>query len=175
MICQSGMLVREATLEDAAAIGRVQVASWRHFYAGILPDAVLAAQDAAVRAGRWASWIGEAGSARRVLVGELDGAVAGFAAFGPGRDPPGDAPGAGELYAVYLAPEAAGRGLGRAMMGAAEAGLAAYGAAFLWVLEDNARARRFYEAAGWEADGEVKVDPFGDETRRELRYRRRFG
>ncbi len=30
----------------------------------------------------------------------------------------------------------------------------------LWVLEDNARARRFYERRGWRRDGSDRVVPF---------------
>ena len=30
----------------------------------------------------------------------------------------------------------------------------------LWVLEDNARARRFYEQRGWRVDGGERVVPF---------------
>ena len=30
----------------------------------------------------------------------------------------------------------------------------------LWVLEDNARARRFYERRGWEENGETRVVEF---------------
>ena len=41
------------------------------------------------------------------------------------------------------------------MIIAAEAAMAelGFGSAMLWVLEDNARARAFYEAAGWRPDG----------------------
>ena len=45
-----------------------------------------------------------------------------------------------------------------ALLDAALAALAASGSseASLWVLEDNARARRFYEARGWRADGAAR-------------------
>ncbi|WP_430787700.1 hypothetical protein [Actinoplanes sp. G11-F43] len=45
-------------------------------------------------------------------------------------------------------------------------------AAILWVLESNARARRFYEAAGWVPDGAVKVDSSRGFPMREVRCRR---
>jgi GNAT superfamily N-acetyltransferase len=49
----------------------------------------------------------------------------------------------------------AGQGLGRQLMTATLANLAAagYREAALWVLQDNARARPFYSQAGWAADG----------------------
>ncbi|HEY4411425.1 MAG TPA: GNAT family N-acetyltransferase, partial [Gaiellaceae bacterium] len=42
--------------------------------------------------------------------------------------------------------------------------------AFLWVLEDNPRARRFYEREGWELDGERKEDDFLGVRVAEVRY-----
>jgi hypothetical protein len=39
------------------------------------------------------------------------------------------------------------------------------------VLEDNPRARRFYELAGWSVDGAVKQDEFLETLVREVRYR----
>jgi len=42
----------------------------------------------------------------------------------------------------------------------------------LWVLDTNARARRFYEAAGFRADGALKVDDGRGFPLSEVRYRR---
>ena len=74
----------------------------------------------------------------------------GFASLGPSRDEHG----VGELYAIYVDPDEWSRGAGRALIERAEERLAEeYAEATLWVLEDNPRARRFYEAAGWQPDG----------------------
>jgi hypothetical protein len=43
-----------------------------------------------------------------------------------------------------------------------------------WVLESNARARRFYERCDWYVDGGEKAEEFGDRTAREVRYRKAF-
>jgi RimJ/RimL family protein N-acetyltransferase len=43
--------------------------------------------------------------------------------------------------------------------------------AVLWVLEDNPRTRRFYELAGWRADGAVKDEEWLGKPVREVRYR----
>ncbi len=51
-------------------------------------------------------------------------------------------------------------------------GQAEYTHATLWVLEDNRRARRFYEAAGWHADGAAVEDTTGGASLNKLRYRR---
>jgi ribosomal protein S18 acetylase RimI-like enzyme len=77
--------------------------------------------------------------------------VVGFASCGESRDAVGE----GELYAIYALPEAWGSGIGPALMTAALAALRATGfaTASLWVLEDNPRARRFYEREGWTQRG----------------------
>ena len=46
-----------------------------------------------------------------------------------------------------------------------------HGEAILWVLEDNPRTRRFYESAGWRADGGVKDEEWLGTVVREVRYR----
>ncbi len=73
---------------------------------------------------------------------------------------------------IYLAQEAAGRGIGRALLAHAVNDLRArrFTRATLWVLGTNARARRFYEAAGWRADGATKVETRDGAALREVRY-----
>jgi RimJ/RimL family protein N-acetyltransferase len=75
---------------------------------------------------------------------------------------------------INLAPEAWGRGLGRTLLEAATTKLrdSGYREAVLWVLDGNARARRFYEAAGWSADGTAKREDMGGTLVTEVRYRR---
>jgi ribosomal protein S18 acetylase RimI-like enzyme len=65
------------------------------------------------------------------------------------------AEGTGELYALYVDPDEWGAGHGRALDEAARAHLrgALFTGAVLWVLEDNERARGFYERCGWVDDG----------------------
>jgi ribosomal protein S18 acetylase RimI-like enzyme len=78
-----------------------------------------------------------------------------------------------ELYAIYVAPQWWSAGAGRALMTAVleSARRARYGAINLWVLADNARARRFYERAGFAPTGESQLLPgLGGVT--EVRYQR---
>jgi hypothetical protein len=42
----------------------------------------------------------------------------------------------------------------------------------LWVLRDNARARRFYERAGYVCDGATQADDYDGVTAVEVRCRR---
>jgi ribosomal protein S18 acetylase RimI-like enzyme len=69
--------------------------------------------------------------------------------------PAGRAGEVGELYALYVTPVWWSAGAGRALMGSVLAALKAerYRRVVLWVLADNARARRFYDRAGFAPDG----------------------
>ncbi len=182
-------VLRNARPDDVGAIAVVHVRSWQATYAGHFPDDFLDALDPAQRAEGWRRYFEQGLRAdETVLVYETgspaggegnesegvagSGDIVGFAHVGPSRDE--DARGAGELYAIYLLPERWGQGLGRALMARSLVELAASGfaAATLWVLEGNRRARRFYEAGGWRADGSSKVDDHLGFPIREVRYRR---
>ena len=109
------------------------------------------------------------------LVAEVEGGMMGFANLGAARDEPEAE--TGELFAIYVLPEASGGGVGRALMAETLARLRAEGfaEAILWVLEDNPRTRRFYELAGWRLDGGVKDEEWLGTVVRELRYRIALG
>jgi ribosomal protein S18 acetylase RimI-like enzyme len=171
------MNVRRAQPEDAALITETHVLGWQGGYRGLLPQDYLDGMQAGGgRLERWARTLESPDWSRGgVLVAEReDGQLAGFAHFGATRDEDDDQARVGEVYSIYLAPIAWGQGLGRALMSAALEHLAAagYGEATLWVLDTNARARRFYAAAGFSVDGGGKTDDGYGFPIREVRYRR---
>ena len=160
-------VVRPARATDADQVAAVHVASWRWAYAGLLPAEELAGLSVAERTDRWLARLAGTGTGRTdrgaTFVADLDGRVVGFASVGPGRDDVGG-PSVGELYAIYLQREMAGTGTGRRLHDAGVGWLAEQGwtLALLWVLRDNLRARRFYEACGWQVDGATKTVPRPD-------------
>ena len=167
------MTVRAANVEDAAGIAAVHVESWRWSYKGLLPQKELDALDVEARTRSWRTQLAAVGSEpRRTLVATDEVGICVFAAVGPCRDH--DARGEGELYAIYLALRAAGRGIGHALLEEAHAALRTLGfrEVTLWVLRNNARAIAFYVREGYAPDGESKVedDRCGGEP--QLRYRR---
>lgn len=169
------MVIRPAVAADAAQIAVVHVLSWQGAYRGLMPEDYLDGLDPAQRTPTWARIIGEADRPRSgVLVAEDEAGLRGFAAFGPTRDEGESGDQTGEIGAIYLAPDAWGTGCGRRLMAESLAclGTAGYQQVTLWVLDTNARARRFYEAAGFRADGAVKQDDRGEFQLREVRYRR---
>lgn len=73
-------------------------------------------------------------------------------------------------------PDHWGSGVGRELISAGEKRLRELGHvdAILWVLEDNPRARRFYERAGWNDDGGRRSITFLGLEVPEVRYRKQM-
>lgn len=151
----SGFLLRPMTADDCDGVAGIRVRGWRHAYRGLVPQPYLDGLDIAADAERHRTRLRHGDGTVVNLVAEADGGeLAGWAAFGPYRD--GDAlTGDAELYALYLPPERIGRGVGRALLTEAVRRCADAGheRMYLWVLKGNTRARRFYERAGFGADG----------------------
>jgi len=175
-------MIRSASTVDAAQIAAVMRDSWFAAYDGIIAPAIIdqaTAPDGGARirqSFRTRPW-------QRMIAAVGDGIV-GYASFGPERDvldtpwphPPTPAGSDGqvaELYALYVHPAWWSTGTGRALMDhvLAKVGVAGYACITLWVLEANARARRFYQRAGFVPDGARHVlDDLGGVA--EIRYRR---
>ena len=164
------MQVRKATPDDAAAIARAHTRTWQSSYTHIFPSDALAQLSEEGRAARWSEILSSEPPAERTFVAERDGEVVGFVSIGAAR---AEAPDVGELRAIYVLPESSGAGVGRALMAEALAHLREkeFREAILWVIEDNPRTRRFYELAGWRADGGLMEDEWLGTTVREVRYR----
>lgn len=149
--------IRVAEVGDARAIAEAQVAGWHTAYRGLVPDARLDAFTVEVRVPAWARHVA-GGSRSRTTVCERAGRVVGFISVGASRD----ADGWGEVWALYALPETWGTGAGRALLDEGLAWLASRDLrrVMLWVLDGNARAIRFYRAAGFELTGarETKDD-----------------
>jgi ribosomal protein S18 acetylase RimI-like enzyme len=165
--------MRRARRADARAIAEVHVDTWRHAYRDLLPIEFLNALSAEARERYWASELAVTPGDRTPWLADSAGQVAGFASVGPSRDADAQV-GTGELYTLYVMPEMWDRGVGADLLRRAEHDLIDhdYAEATLWVLADNARARRFYERAGWRTDGAERIECIGEVRLREVRYRK---
>lgn len=165
----SEVVIRRATVGDAEVIARIQVHGHRWAYAGLLPQPVSDAEWIAQRTEVWRRLL--VPGPGRAFIAERDARAVGFVTVGPEATLPATT---GMLFALYLEPEVIGSGVGRALLAHAVDELRALGFrdAVLWVLEENTRARRFYELAGWQADGVRKDYERDGALRHELRYRR---
>jgi ribosomal protein S18 acetylase RimI-like enzyme len=100
------------------------------------------------------------------------GLLLGFTACGDSRDP-GAGPGTGEIMTLFVAAGRWRAGVGRALMAAALADLAARGhtEATVWSFAANQRANAFYEAHGFTRDGAERTEAAWAHLV-EVRYRR---
>jgi L-amino acid N-acyltransferase YncA len=100
-----------------------------------------------------------------------EGVVFGWVSIGPIRDTDLNQD-FGELYGIYVAPNHLRRSLGWQLCDRAEQELFNSGksSVSLWVLEQNANARRFYEKRGFSLDGATKIITLGGADLPEIRY-----
>ncbi len=139
-------VIRPARDEDASAIGRIHVETWRDTYAGILPDRVLVEMSSGMESSQWARVLGSGRD--HVVVAESDRAgVVGFGSCGKARA--GALGFEGEVYTLYVLPDHQGQGIGRLLLTELFKKLQAdgYRSALIWVLQENP-AGFFYEAMG---------------------------
>ncbi len=158
----TGMTVRVRSPDpgDAGRLAEINVMTWRHAYAGIVPAAYLDGLDLAAFQERWRTQLVEGRAGASFLVATVDEVACGYVVFGGYRrqedgDPDEDVAGWGEIYAIYTDPGFQGRGAGGALHDAAIGGLRVAGCtrAALWVLVGNEPSRRWYAARGWRPDG----------------------
>ena len=160
--------VRVATTGDADGIADVQERTWQAAYRHVFPARELD-RGGFIRPERWRGRVAKPPAGWTTFVAVDEGIVAGFAAVGPSRDERG----VGELYAIYVEPERWSTGLGRLLIEQCEEQLrGSFSEATLWVLEDNPRARAFYERAGWSPDGGRKSEERWGVRAPEVRYRK---
>jgi ribosomal protein S18 acetylase RimI-like enzyme len=152
---------------DLKAVGRVHWWSRAAAYAHILAPETPAGGSAEALGEWWTErWKWEQ-ETHRLTVADQDGEVVGFTYVGPS-----ETEGAVELYAIHVVPELVGTGVGRELMVNALRQLKEIGGerAVLWVLEDNERARRFYDRGGWLPDGATRVEAVSGQPVPQLRY-----
>ncbi len=163
--------LRRATGADALAVATVHVRARQAAYRGIVPDSHLDGLDVASRAAGYDFDASAPGAPQTWLA--VDGAVVvGFVTLGPSRD--ADLNGLGEVFSLHVDPDRWRLGAGSTLLAHAEAILrdAGFGEVHLWVLEGNARARRFYERAGWTPDGARKAVEIDGMPVAQVRYRK---
>jgi ribosomal protein S18 acetylase RimI-like enzyme len=188
------VVIRSASTADAPQIAAVMRDSWFAAYEGIIarqlidqattPDGGARVRQS-FRTRPWQRMIAAVARHPRPAAGTgAAPGIVGYASFGPERDVlrtpwphPRTAAGTegrvAELYALYVRPAWWSTGTGRALMDQvlARVSAAGYQCITLWVLEDNARARRFYEQAGFAPDDDAR-HLLGDFGVTEIRYRR---
>ena len=132
------MTLRSATLEDAGAVAEIWHLGWQDGHLGSVPQELVEARTEESFLARASERVGD------TTVATVDGAVAGFVMV------VGD-----EVEQVYVSSRHRGTGVAALLLAEAERQVQAdgHGKAWLAVVAGNARARAFYDRAGWIDEG----------------------
>ncbi len=159
--------LRQARPDDAQAIACIEVETWHTTYAGMLADRALLAMSPHRQAHMWSAALRLSPGDIWVAEDQQDGLL-GFGYCGPQRDR--SLPFDGEIYMLYVLPDAQGMGIGRALLQRLFARLAEcrLRSALIWVLRVNP-SRFFYERLGGKLACQRQI-PFGGEAVPALGY-----
>ena len=145
-------------------ISNIYEQSWKCVYKGIIPQEYL---DNIPKG----QWCGAFDNSDRYTLVMLEGnKIIGTSSYCRSRWD--DYKNWGEIISIYLLPEYMGKGYGEHLLEMAVKELKTIGfkTIFLWVLEDNQRARHFYEKCGFKNRGAYRDDVIGGKQLRELQY-----
>ncbi len=164
------MLYRLARSSDVAAIAALHADSWRRSYRGMLPDAFLDGDVFADRAAVWRERFNNTDEqpVTLTIVAELNGELAGFSHSIADEDPKWGT----LLDNLHVRHGTKRRGIGTRLVAETAAWLeerSPTSGFYLWVLENNAPAIRFYDSLGGELAGKG-VSPEGGGSAPSLRY-----
>ncbi len=145
-------------------ISNVYEQSWKYAYKDIIPENYLNS----IPSGTWADNINKNG-AKNIVILEKD-IIIGTLSFSKSRwEKDHDY---GEIISIYFLPQYIGKGHGKVLLDMAIKELKSLGFTqiLLWVLEENHRARNFYEKYGFIFYGEYKNDDIGGKVLKEMMY-----
>lgn len=150
--------------DDRIKISEIYEESWKYAYKGIIPQSYLDS----IPKGRWVSNIDNQNW--KTLICVDNGEIIGTSSFCKSRFK--QFYGWGEIISIYLLPAYIGKGYGRLLMESAllELKKQGYENVFLWVLEENIKARHFYTKIGFMLTDDFLDDNIGGKDLREVRY-----
>jgi GNAT superfamily N-acetyltransferase len=160
---------REGTPDDAGAIASLHAQSWRENYRGSFHDAFLDGDLPAERLRVWRERLDRPSGNQLVQLAVEGASLAGFVCAYGAHDPEW-----GSLVDnLHVARTHKRLGIGGALMKRAGSWLASRHpelGVYLWVLEVNASARRFYEGLGARNSGTATMETHGGAMVRSCRY-----
>ncbi len=164
--------VRAAGPDHVAGIARLQLATWRTAYSGILGEHVLAGLDEDDVSRTWGAAVNDPPSPRHRVLIALDGAAAvGFVAFGPATAEESAPASAALISTLLVEPRWGRRGHGSRLLAATVDLLRDDGFAIglTWLLEPDRVSNAFFGSAGWEPDGSARTLDIGGRFVTEIR------
>lgn len=158
------MEIIELTKALAGEASRIYAESWKAAYSGIVPQKYLYS----LTPESWTPFLENSPFQNFIL--QDNGVYVATSAIGSARE--GKYSGYGEIVAIYVLPEYFGKGYGKNLFIEMTEKLksAGFDKIYLWVLEENLKARRFYEKMGFRANGDRKVGKVGGKELTEVCY-----
>lgn len=153
-------MIRYANENDSLGIGKVYCRSWKEAYKGIIPQAFLDSLTSKE----------QKISVKNNIVYEDNSEIVGIVNFGMGRD--AEIENIGEIRSIYVLPEYWSCGIGKKLFKAASDRLKneGYTSFYLWVLDENKRAKAFYERMGMYITNETRNINISGKDLREIKY-----
>ena len=150
--------------DDRMEISHIYEESWKYAYKDSIPQSYLES----IPKGQWVPSLDKEG--RHTLLMIEDGIFIGTVSYCKSRfEQFADY---GEIVSIYFLPEYIGKGYGKQLFRIAinELKSMGFGDIFLWVLEQNFNARRFYEKAGFVLSDYYLKDTIGGKELKEVAY-----
>ena len=159
------MIIRKINQTDSREeISNIYEQSWKYAYKDIIPQAYLDS----IPKGQWGGTFDNPECYTLIMLD--DEKIIGTSTYCKSRFE--DYKDWGEIVSIYFLPEYMGKGYGKDLLEQAVEELKTMGfqTVFLRVLEDNNRARHFYEKCGFKYGGKYYDDIIGGKQLRELQY-----
>ncbi len=150
--------------DDINAIGKIYEKSWKFAYNGIIPKDYIDS----ILGDSWIPHFENKDMFNLVLI--EDNEFIGTASYCKSRSK--EFNDFGEIVSIYLLPEHMGKGYGKLLFEATlnELIKLGYKNVFLWVLEENTRARRFYEKQKFKLSDKSNYVNIGSKNLKEVAY-----
>lgn len=161
----TNMIIRKINQTDSREeISNIYEQSWKYAYKGIIPQAYLDS----IPKDQWCGAFDNPECYTLIMLD--DEKIIGTLTYCKSRFE--DYKDWGEIVSIYFLPEYMGKGYGKPLLEQTVEELKTMGfqTVFLRVLEDNHRARHFYEKCGFKYGGKYYNDTIGGKQLRELQY-----
>lgn len=150
--------------DDINAIGKIYEKSWKFAYDGIIPKDYLDS----ISGDKWLPHFENKNMNSLVLI--ENNQFIGTSSYCKSRSK--EFNDFGEIVSIYLLPEHMGKGYGKLLFEATlnELIKLGYKSVFLWVLEENTRAKRFYEKQKFKLSDKSNYINIGGKNLKEVAY-----
>lgn len=158
------MCFERVTCETASEVSHIYALAWKTAYRGIVPQSYLDELPLDCWTPKLGCW------SYQDYALKAEGRFVATSTIAPARDE--TMPGWGEVISLYVLPEQFHKGYGSRMLRYVTERLREQGfdKLYLWVLEQNHNARRFYEKMGFQPNGDWQLGEIGGKKLVEVRY-----